>query len=270
MATYQAQPTDVVLPGAQSATELLTTVGGFVAGCGFAALDTVLHVVRGESIDAQHVTAIVQQAVTEHQTMGAKAGSGEANSANVKYLASQHGVTLSDVDFNKALDDAGTVPSEIGVSNATVFGGNDARVFGHYVSPVGKTASGSIITADPNSNESLSGGFVVYSRAQFAAAQPFWAGEATGTGGNPLTLGAPATNTLGANFDIPNPFQPIGDAGTAISQAIGNFLAGLLAGATLALKRAGVFIIGALLLVLGVVIAFHGGGIVKAALNKVA
>lgn len=177
MANYSPHAGDVVIPGAQAATELLSKTGGFIAGCGEASLAVVSGIVNGTPVSPAAVSAIIRDAMNH----GAGPG-GVSTPAELQATAKDYGVQLQSVPWKTALaQDAGVIPIELGVSNATAFGGADAHVHGHYVTVVGKTAGGSYIVSDPNTQASIGGGFVSYTAQQIAKAQPFWAGTPGGT-----------------------------------------------------------------------------------------
>ena len=193
MANYTANVGDVVLPGAQAATELLSRVGGFVAGCGFAALAVVSNTLQGTGTSPATVTAIIQAAVAQGQT---QTPSGVATPGNIEAVA-QHdlGFTIQGVPWRQALGLAGSTPIELGVSNARAFGGADANVNGHYITIVGRKANGDYIVSDPNTSASTLGQFVTYTPSQIASARPFWAGVPGPVSGAVL----PAIQATGAN-----------------------------------------------------------------------
>lgn len=256
MSTYSPQPGDTIFPGAQAATELLSPVGGFIAGCGFAALDVILNATRGVSTSPAEVTAIIRQAMQEGNTVGNGGSATPADIMNVS--AHDFGVSLQSMGINQALAAyAGVKPIEIGVGNARAFGGADSNVAGHYITVVGKAANGNYIVSDPNTPQSKSGQFVEYSAAQIAAARPFWAGVprspliSTGAGG-------------GGGF---NPLDPAswsaaisGGLSGAASQVGATFL-GALGAASLKdfLWRAGLLIGGAMLILVALVVIGAGG-----------
>lgn len=172
MATYTPQPGDTVIPGAQAATELLSPIGGFIAGCGQASLLVIAHLVNGTPISASEVTTVIRDSTTH----GASA-SGVSTPKQLMATANDLGTPLQSVQWQTALtQDAGTIPVELGVNNARAFGGADSNVAGHYITVVGRTAQGNYIVSDPNTQASIAGGFVAYTPGQIAASQPFWAG----------------------------------------------------------------------------------------------
>jgi hypothetical protein len=177
MANYTPASGDVVIPGAQAATELLSRTGGFIAGCGEASLAVVSGIVNGTPVSPAAVSAIIQDAMNH----GAGPG-GVSTPAELQATARDYGVNLQSVPWQSALaQDAGSVPVELLVGNATAFGGADANVHGHYVTVVGRAANGSYIVSDPNTAASIGGGFVTYTAQQIANARPSWAGVPGGT-----------------------------------------------------------------------------------------
>ena len=177
MANYTPASGDVVIPGAQAATELLSKTGGFIDGCGEASLAVISGIINGTPVSPAAVSAIIRDAMNH----GAGPG-GVSTPSELQATAKDYGFTLQSVPWQTALtQDAGIVPIELGVGNATAFGGADANVHGHYVTIVGKTAGGSYIVSDPNTQASIGGGFVTYTAQQIANAQPFWAGTPGGT-----------------------------------------------------------------------------------------
>ena len=222
MANYTPKSGDVIVPGATGATELLSRVGGFIAGCGEASLAVVNGVVNGTPPSPAEVTGIIQDAISH----GAGAG-GVSTPTQLQATAKDYGFSLNSVPWQSALtQDAGVVPIVLGVGNATAFGGSDSNVHGHYITVVGRAQNGSYIVSDPNTAASVGGGFVTYSASQIAASLPFWAG-APGTvaqATQPATS-AVASNTVGAL--------------NGVSQAIGTFGATLTADLTRGLQLVG-------------------------------
>lgn len=210
MATYTPQPGDTLIPGAQAATELLSPIGGFIAGCGQASLLVLAHLVNGTPISPQQVTAIIRDSVTH----GASP-SGVSTPSELEATANDLGTPLQSVPWQQALaQDAGVTPIEIGVSNASAFGGADSGVAGHYVTVVGRTAQGNFIVSDPNTQASISGGFVSYTPAQFQQAHPFWAS-------------IPQANTLlGSVSGVGTTVSLGGLSGQTISQGVSSGLSG--------------------------------------------
>lgn len=207
MANYTPAAGDVVIPGAQAATELLSRTGGFIAGCGEASLAVVSGIVNGTPVSPAAVSAIIQDAMNH----GAGPG-GVSTPAELQATARDYGVSLQSVPWQTALaQDAGVIPVELGVGNATAFGGADANVHGHYVTVVGRAANGSYIVSDPNTQASIGGGFVTYTAQQIANARPFWAGTPGGT-----IVGATYPGLTGAA-------SAAGNAASGIPQAITNF-----------------------------------------------
>ena len=208
MANYTPSSGDVVVPGVTGATELLSRVGGFIAGCGEASLAVIVGFANGTPPSPAQVTGIIQDAMTH----GAGPG-GVSTPAELQATAKDYGVTLNSVDWHTALtQDVGVVPVELGVSNATAFGGPDANVHGHYITVVGRAQNGSYIVSDPNTQASLGGGFVTYTAAQIAAARPFWAG-APGSVQNATAPGvAGVANTVSG---IPAAITNVGNTLTA-------------------------------------------------------
>lgn len=181
MANYAATVGDTIYTGATAVTEDLSRVSGFIAGCGEAALLVVLNAVKGVPTAPSDVTALIKQAVNSRQVTGGLAASGETSPGNLETLASQYGVTLTSGDYKRQLASyAGVKPVILGVSNATAFGGSNANVHGHYITVVGRTATGNYIVSDPNTPQSKAGRFVQYSPSQIDAAQPFWSAVPNG------------------------------------------------------------------------------------------
>ncbi len=180
-------------------TELGSSVGGFIAGCGEASLLVLLNAKDGRGTSPAEVTSLIQQAVNAHQTTGQWANSGQITPGGLAWLAQANGLTLQQVPWLSALTHASpSQPVLIGVNNATAFGGPDASVYGHYVTVVGTDpTTGNFIVSDPNTPQSVKGQFVQYSLSQFQAARPFSAqipasplspapGGGTGTSGTTL------------------------------------------------------------------------------------
>lgn len=211
MTTYSPTLGDTIYLGATSATEDLSRINGFIAGCGQAALLVILNAVKGQGTAPADVTALIRQAINGGLVTGGLAQSGESSPGNLEALAQQQGVSLQSGDYTTLLAQyAGTKPIIVGVSNASAFGGSDAHVFDHYVTVVGHTLTGNYIVSDPNTPESQVGKFVEYTPAQMNAAKPFWSAVPTGPtlpglggfgGFNPLNIILPDwINALGSKF----------------------------------------------------------------------
>jgi hypothetical protein len=270
MATYQASLGDTLVPGSASVTELLTTVGGSIASCAWAGYAVVQHIIQGTPATGAEDTALTEQAVTEHQTVGRFADSGQATPQNIEYIAGLHGIHFLDLTQAQAVSVAGETPVEIGVSNAKAFGGSDSNVSGHYITMVGKTARGDLIVSDPNQPESEQGKFNVYSQAQLTAAQPFaFLAPSADSGSGPQTSATVAPGgigTPGGGINIPgvgtiwsglqgaaSSLNSLGNINSTIEGVVGGFFSA----AMVALKRIGVFALGLAAVVLGVIVIFR-------------
>ena len=220
MANYTASAGDVVLPGVQAATELLSRVGGFVAGCGFAALAVVSNALQGTGTSPATVTAIIQAAVAQGQT---QTPSGVATPGNLEAVAQTDlGITLQGENIQTALSQAGSTPIILGVANASALGGADTGVHGHYITIVGRQANGDYIVSDPNTAASVAGGFVTYTPQQIANALPFWAGAPTGPVSGAVlpaiaATGSAASGTLGALANALTNLQNAGATGLRLA-----------------------------------------------------
>lgn len=177
MTTYTPEQGDIIAAGSLPATELFSRVGGFIAGCGQAALAVLLNAANGQGTSPQTITALIRESINQHLVFGTKASSGETSPSDLIQLGARHGVTIQSEPWQVALaQNAGTRDVILGLSNASALGGNDSNVAGHYITVVGIRADGTYIVSDPNSTESTQGKFVTYSQNQLNAAQPFWAG----------------------------------------------------------------------------------------------
>lgn len=279
--TYQPQAGDRVVPGATAVTELGTVIKGAVAACGWAAERVVEKIVNpGADATPAGVTRLTEEAVARHQTVGKFAASGQATPANIKYIASAHGIHFLDLTQSQAVAVAGITPVEIGVSNARAFGGADSNVSGHYVTEVGKTAKGDLIVVDPNQPQSTRGQANVYTQAQLTAAKPFWFGAPDASSGmgsgqiSPLAYVPPGgpgpiwTPQVGQNAGASTGILQgigstigniLGGVGNSLNpaDAIGSGIDKVLSAATVALKRIGVFAIGLALVALGLFVLFR-------------
>lgn len=206
MANYTPASGDVIIPGAQAATELLSKTGGFINGCGEASLAVIMGIVNGTPVSPATVSAIIRDAMNH----GAGPG-GVSTPSELQATARDYGFTLQSVPWQTALaQDAGIIPIELGVGNATAFGGADANVHGHYVTVVGRAANGSYIVSDPNTQASIGGGFVTYTAQQIANAQPFWAGTPGGTVAGATYPGLSGAAQTVSSAGIPQAIQSFG------------------------------------------------------------
>lgn len=175
-------------------TERLTRVNGIVAGCGQAALLVILHVTKGLPTTAAEVKALIVQGQNQHQA----GPGGNSTPSNLIWLAGQYGQHLTAIDWRNASTyiDQGQ-PVIVGVNNASVFGGPDTTVSGHYITLVGRSGR-NFLVSDPNTVESESGQFVVYTPEQLAAANPFWAAT------TPIPVTTAQADTLGYTIGLPD------------------------------------------------------------------
>ena len=242
MANYVPAAGDLVYSGASAATELLSRVGGFIAGCGFASFAVVNNAVHGTSTSPSQVTDIINRAIHA----GDAGPGGVATPAGIERTAAAYGVTFQSEPYQSALSQyAGVKPIELGVSNARAFGGADSNVQGHYITIVGRTAQGSFIVSDPNTPQSAAGQFVTYTPAQIIASNPFWAGvpqqSVLGSASGATSASSSSSTSSGGNpFDIAN---AIGGLGTGITSAVGSFGSDLRSGATTALRDSAWFLL---------------------------
>lgn len=195
---------DYIIPGAQAVTETLSRVGGVINGCGQAALAVMQGIATGQPPSVAQVTALIMQ--------GAQAGytgtTGVSTPSGLAALGAASGTPLTVGSGQSAL---GTInanlargyPTEVGVANARVFGGSDVNVRGHYITIVGRAASGNYIVADPNQPAALSGQFVQYSPAQITQAHPF--GTLT-----PISINPPGNTALGSAAPLGGLFSAFG------------------------------------------------------------
>jgi hypothetical protein len=194
-------------------TEDFTRVNGIIAGCGQAALLTILHITKGLPATSDELKAIIVQGINGHQ---AGVG-GESTPSNLIWLAQQYGQIIQTIDFNRLDDYVGQQPIIVGVSNASAFGGSDVGVHGHYITILDKSGRNYVVS-DPNTVASQQGNFILYSPGQLAAAQPFWTAIVPLNNGTQTSMlsDTPGTvvqpNPLGLQFS--NPFdtlKPVGD-----------------------------------------------------------
>jgi len=161
---------DYIIPGAQAVSQWGI---GFVNACGQAALAVIEALGQGKAPDAAQVVNLVKQGlqfgtaptgtstIAELQKLGAATGT--------PLRAGSGASAISTINANLAQG----LPTEVGVNHASVFGGSDKSVSGHYVTVVGKAANGNYIVADPNQAAATSGGFVQYTADQITKALPF-------------------------------------------------------------------------------------------------
>src|SRR5260221_93981 len=193
----------LVVTGVNPVTEDFTRVGGFIAGCGEAALLVLLHSTKGTPTDPDTLGQIIRASAAK----GWVGPTGVSTPSGLTELSKSYGVGLTSGDWRSMLNQyAGERPVIVGVANASAFGGRDAHVQGHYVAVVGRTAGGDYIVSDPNAS-SKAGKFDTYSAAQFAAARPFWAAVPTNwTGSSSGTQAIDTLRTTSApNFNPLNP-----------------------------------------------------------------
>lgn len=169
-----------IVTGANPVTEDFTRVGGFIAGCGEAALLVILHGAKGTPTDPDTLGQIIRSAAAQHWV----SPTGVSSPNGLTQLANSYGVGLSSGNWQTLLPQyAGQRPIIVGIANASAFGGRDSNVQGHYVTVVGRNADGSYVVSDPNASSKF-GKFDTYTAAQFAAARPFWAAVPTNWSGS--------------------------------------------------------------------------------------
>jgi len=223
---------DYIIQGAQSVTERGI---GFVNSCGEAALAVIQGIANGSPPTIAQVINLVKQG-----TQFGTAASGTSTPNELAQLGAATGTpltigpggqgALTTINANLARG----VPTELNIQNARAFGGSDSGVSGHYITIVGKAASGNFIVADPNQTASLSGGFVQYSPQQILNAQPY----------------ATLTPTNGASAAFGNPFSGLSGS------AFGGLFAAFGTDATDFAWRAGLILGGGVLMILGLMVFF--------------
>lgn len=193
---------------------------GFAAGCGQAALLTIMHVTKGLPTSGDELKALINQGIQNHQ---AGAG-GVSTPANLEWLAAQHGDPLVNVNYNQLdnIVDTGA-PVILGVSNAKALGGNNARenVQGHYITVVGKSGNNYIVN-DPNQDVAATGGFSVYTKNQLDMAQPFWSATTKSAADifpDPRWIIQAGKGIVTATQGVGSAAKTVGD----VTTAVGNF-----------------------------------------------
>lgn len=202
--TYIPAAGDTLVPGAKGVTELGTFVGGAIGACGEAAVAAAGAVYGLFSTTSSAVTQLAQQAVNTGHTYGPGASIGGTSPENLQWLGAQHGLTLQSQPWQQALSqDAGQVPVILGLGNGSAVDPWAPHLTGHYETVLGRTSAGNYIVSDPNSAQSQSGGLVVQTPGQIAAANPF----AALVPSNILpasTLSANTSSSGGAPWDVIN------------------------------------------------------------------
>lgn len=163
-----------IVPGAVAITEWQSRVGGDIEACGQASVAMALHVIKGTPTTPDFVTGLAVETVNAGQTTDPPRASTSPN--NLRWLAARHGLSLTIHwgDWETAVRaHLGTLPTVVGVNNATAFGGHDSNVHGHYICIFGGDGGDNLIVGDPNTPESTQGEFVTYSWGQLRAASPF-------------------------------------------------------------------------------------------------
>ena len=176
-----------LLSGAQAVTEDLSWFKGAIIGCGEASALVIAHLLKGQKIDPQEVTNLIQSAANAGQLSGAGGGQTPGNIqwdlSHYGIQSTIHGWTGDTTQMANLIDaslKAGT-PVELGVSNGNMLTGEPSGLRGHYITIVGE-AAGKFLVADPNTAESKSGKFVSDSWQQILDANPFAVIVPSGTG----------------------------------------------------------------------------------------
>lgn len=187
---------DYIIPGARAVTQWSI---GFINACGEAALAVLQGIQNGVAPSISQVQALARAGVQ----FGTNP-SGTSTIPELAKLAQASGTPVTQGAGGQAALDtinanllAGK-PTEVGVSRASVFGGSDKNVQGHFVTVVGRATNGNYIVADSNQPQALQGQFVQYGAAQILQAQPF--GTLTPTNGPISGLANTLTAPLGGLF----------------------------------------------------------------------
>ena len=168
----------VSLPNVQVLYEGFAPVGGFVNGCGQAAVLMMNAVVKGQPTSTNDLLNAIKYSIATGKATQSGSHIGATTPAELQWLSEQQGVKTTlgaGSAWRSTVDNAipQGKPVVLGVSNARAFGGSDSNVSGHYVTIVGTTTDGRYIVADPNQQAAKAGGTVVYSASQIQAAKPF-------------------------------------------------------------------------------------------------
>lgn len=166
-----------MIEAAASVTEWYSRVDGSIESCGEASVVMAAHVLKGTPATAAEVTAASNELVANRQTTDYPHAS--TSPSNLIWLfRHRYGVAATDHsgDWLSAVRTyVGSVPVVLGVGNATVFGGPDANVHGHYICIFGRSSNGEYVVGDPNTSASTRGEMVTYSESLLTAARPFGA-----------------------------------------------------------------------------------------------
>lgn len=165
----------MLLPNAQSLTEDLSRVGGFIAGCGQASALVVAHIINGTPISVDELTQTIKDSINAN--VGATVHGSTAQTS--QWILSQHGIQ-SDVIYNPSnlqslINNALSQgkPVELGLNFGGALTGEPSDLYGHYVTVVGENSPTSFLVADPNTAQSKTGNFVTDTLQQLQNANPF-------------------------------------------------------------------------------------------------
>lgn len=198
----------MVLPNAQSLTEDLSRVGGFIAGCGQASALVVAHIVNGTPISVDELTQTIKDSINAN--VGATVHGSTAQTS--QWILSQHGiqssVTYNPSNLQSLINNAlsQNKPVELGVNYGAALTGEPSNLRGHYVTVVGENSPTSFLVADPNTAQSKTGNLVTDTLQQLQSSNPFaaiipntGAGPGSTSGGidlNPLDVPSNIANSI--------------------------------------------------------------------------
>jgi hypothetical protein len=237
---YHPSEGDTLVPGVAPIHEFF----GFLADCGQAASEVIYSWGTGQPVSGDHINAVVRAM----QQKGLAGGGGLSSlSGNSAQLASEGIPNAVTSDWISAITgNAGSKPVELFVTNARALPGDETNLHNHFLTIVGRTASGDFIASDPDSTQAKNGQFSVFSATQLQAANP--QGAIVPSGGGATDPGSSFWQGFWQGF------WPglLGTSGQAQApQQAAQVAAGLTSDA---LWRGGLIVLGGLLLLVGVIV----------------
>lgn len=263
-----------IIDNAQALSEWFSRVDGLIIGCGEASALVVRHIIRGEKISTDELTQVIKDAIASGQTVGYN----HAQTAeNVQWDLAQGGVSSHVIyspgnKLQSIIDDAlsKNEPVIIGTNYGAALADETSGLRGHFITIVGKDNSGGYITADPNTQAAVKGGFTNNSIQRLLNSNPFaliipnqggsGSGNTDPCGPMPLPTDSAALAQWfackAANGSLPNPGNIFNDIGSGITSGLTNAGKGFLS--ALGLTNAKDLLWRTLLILLAIVLLLIG------------
>lgn len=163
--------------GIQTVYEGLAPVGGFVNGCGEAAVLMASQFYRGQKVDPNALLNLIKLSIaTGHATKSGR-HQGATDAADLQWLFQQQGIKakVGRGESWRSTSDAALAngkPVVLGLANARALGGNNSNVDGHYITLI-QTDGDKYLALDPNQPQARDDKGVIYTADTIQKAKPF-------------------------------------------------------------------------------------------------